>query len=205
MKRTPVLESSAEAREATIRGARLDSLTGIRWFATLGVFLSHVGILMPLPHARGLFSLGESGVSLFFVLSGFVLFFALLVAALAQQDLSGGPSFLRGRPLVRLGQWSYAFYLFQFTVLLPLALAANPGRQVADFFTDPLAPKASYTGYAVLALAITVAVSAFFYRFVEHPLERRLRHRLRTPPEPAHHRVPPPEPSDDPTPSKGIA
>jgi peptidoglycan/LPS O-acetylase OafA/YrhL len=369
--------------------ARLESLTGLRWFATFGVFLSHVNILLPLPHTRGLFSLGETGVSLFFLLSGFVLawnwspgdtarafygrrfarvwpllvvavalptvfaatskggpavthlllisvsavvlvqawvpgwilmgaspvtwslsceaffyalfpgvmrrlraapagglallvcaavaalwgvriglwcayppvrhvasldgygpavfwfysplarvpqfligmvvaiavrrgrlravrvraacaallvpvaalwllrgcafraevlfdagdtattpFLALLIAALARRDLAGGRSFLRSRPLVKLGQWSYAFYLFQFTVLLPVALAASPGRQVADFFTDPVAPDTGHLAYAVLALVITLAVSAFFYRFVEHPLERRLRCRL---------------------------
>jgi peptidoglycan/LPS O-acetylase OafA/YrhL len=393
MSEIPVLEGRAaggrvEKVEKEGGGTRLESLTGLRWFATLGVFLSHVNILLPLPHTRGLFSLGESGVSLFYILSGFVLtwnwkrtdgtkafygrrfarvwpllfvavviptlfaatskggpavshlllisfsavvlvqawvpgwillgaspvtwslsceaffygafpavmrrlhgakarnlvalvcvavailwairislwfaypptrhvtslngygpavfgiyspiaripqfligmavavgirrgwravpvriavlallvpvvvlwllrgyafrtavlfdgvdasvtpFFALLIAALARRDLDGGRSFLRSRPLVRLGQWSYAFYLFQFTVLLPVALAANPGRQVADFFTDPLRPRAGYTGYALLAFVITLAVSAFFYRFVEHPLERKLRHKL---------------------------
>ncbi|MCP3760678.1 acyltransferase [Streptomyces sp. TBY4] len=369
--------------------ARLESLTGLRWFATFGVFLSHVNILLPLPHTRGLFSLGESGVSLFFMLSGFVLawnwtpkdtakafygrrfarvwpllfvavaiptlfaataegggpvahlllislsavllvqawvpgwillgaspvtwslsceaffygvfpatmrrlhgakvrslvllvcaavvllwvirislwfaypptrevssldgygpavfaiyspisripqfligmavaiamrrgwravsvrtavlamlvpfvvlwllrgyefrsavlfdgvdtavtpFFALFIAALARRDVEGGKSFLRNRPMVRLGQWSYAFYLFQFTVLLPVALSANPGKHVADFFTDPLAPSTGYIGYALLALAITLGISAFFYRFLEHPLETRIRRRLR--------------------------
>ncbi|MBM9508185.1 acyltransferase family protein [Actinacidiphila acididurans] len=391
MRQSPVRDAgSGQRRSAAERGgaARLESLTGLRWFATFGVFLSHVDILLPLPHTRGLFSLGESGVSLFFVLSGFVLawnwspdhgagafygrrfarvwpllavavalptvfaatskggpavphlllisasavllvqawvpgwillgaspvtwslsceaffyglfpglmrrlagasaarlavlagtavaalwgvriglwlayppvrhvtsldgygpavfcvysplarlpqfligmatavavrrglrlpsvrvavaallvpvtalwllrgcafrgavlfdasdvaltpFFALLIAALARRDLAGGRSFLRSRPLVRLGQWSYAFYLFQFTVLLPMALAASPGRQVADFFTDPVRPGLGHLGYAVAALAITLGVSAFCYRFVEHPLERRLRRRF---------------------------
>ncbi len=389
MNTTPVMAHESDRQSEKAHGGnRLESLTGVRWFATFGVFLSHVTILLPLPHTRGLFSLGESGVSLFFVLSGFVLawnwkptdtarafygrrfarvwpllfvavavptlfaatskggpavshlllisssaillvqawvpgwillgaspvtwslsceaffyglfpgmmrrlhavrarglvllvglsvavlwairislwfayppvrhvtgldgyggavfciyspvsripqfligmavavavrrgwravpvrtaflallvplavlwllrghafrgavlfdgvdtavtpFYALLIAALARRDLDGARSFLRSRPMVRLGQWSYAFYLFQFTVLLPVALAAHPGRTVADFFTDPVAPSTDHIGYALLALAITVAVSAFFYRFVEHPLERRIRRRL---------------------------
>lgn len=397
MKQMPVREATTEGRTRAAGGPRrLESLTGLRWFATLGVFLSHVNILLPLPHTRGAFSLGESGVSLFFILSGFVLtwnwlprdtpaafygrrfarvwpllavavalptlfaatssggprvthlllisfsavllvqawvpgwillgaspvtwslsceaffygifpalvrrmyaarartlvllvcgavaalwavriglwlacppvrrvtsldgygpavfclyspvsrvpqfligmavavgvrrgwravpvrtataallvpltvlwllrgcafrsavlfdgtdtattpFLALLIAALARRDLDGGRSFLRSRPLVRLGQWSYAFYLFQFTVLLPVALAANPGRQVADFFTDPLAPDSGYLGYALLGLGITLAVSAAFHRFVEHPLERRLRDRLSPSPARGH-------------------
>ncbi|WP_225849156.1 acyltransferase [Streptomyces sp. HPF1205] len=399
MRKTPVQGGGVEEHAGRVRGdgggdrgggggARLESLTGLRWFATFGVFLSHVNILLPLPRTRGLFSLGETGVSLFFVLSGFVLawnwspdlparafygrrfarvwpllvvavalptvfaatseggpavthlllisasavllvqawvpgwillgaspvtwslsceaffyglfpglmrrlhaasagrlvalvcaavvalwgvrvglwcayppvrhvsgldgygpavfcvysplarlpqfligmaaaiwvrrgrravpvrtaaaallvpvvalwllrgypfrgavlfdagdtattpFLALLIAALARRDLDGGRSFLRSAPLVRLGQWSYAFYLFQFTVLLPVALASSPGRQVADFFTDPVPPSVGHLGYAVLALVLTLAVSAFFHRFVEHPMERRLRRRL---------------------------
>ena len=71
-------------------------------------------------------------------------------------------------------------------MLLPVAVAAHPGKEVADFFTDPLAPSADHLGPAVLALAITLAVSAFFYRFLEHPLETRIRRRLgRRQPEPA--------------------
>jgi peptidoglycan/LPS O-acetylase OafA/YrhL len=392
MKTTAVPTSARDVRStAENGGARLESLTGLRWFATFGVFLSHVDILLPLPYTDGLFSLGESGVSLFFILSGFVLawnwtaddtprafygrrfarvwpllvvavaiptffaatapdgpgvanlliislsailliqawvpgwillgaspvtwslsceaffyglfpalmgrlrrvrmrtlvelvcacvvvlwiiriglwiayppthrvtslegydpavfaiyspiarlpqfligmavaiavrrgwravsvrtavlallvpmvvlwllrdqafrsavlfdavdtavtpFFALLIAALARRDLDGGRSFLRSRPMVRLGLWSYAFYLFQFTVLLPVALAANPGKHVADFFTDPVPASSGNLGYAALALVITLAVSAFFYRFLEHPLERRLRRRLSPP------------------------
>ncbi|WP_372410311.1 acyltransferase family protein [Streptomyces luteireticuli] len=393
MKVTPVRGSAGPGDGGTgcpAAGARLDSLTGLRWFATLGVFLSHVNVLLPVPHTRGLFSLGESGVSLFFVLSGFVLtwtwtpddtlrsfygrrfarvwpllvvavavptlfaltsagsvsrahmllvalsavllvqawvpgwiltgatpvtwslsceaffyalfpfavrriggwrarqllwlaggalallvalraglwlarppetgvtslagydgvvfgvyspaarvpqfligmvtavavragwravgvrtasalllvplfvlwmlrgsafrsavlfdavdtvmtpFFALLIAALAGRDLAGEVSLLRSRALTRLGQWSYAFYLFQFTVLLPVARAASPGKETADFFTDPVRPAVGHVGYAVLGLVITLGVSAFFYRWVEHPWEKRIRRRFTT-------------------------
>ena len=53
---------------------RLDSLTGLRWWAAFGVFLYHlapsgaVGI-----HSRFFFLAGHTGVAFFFILSGFVL------------------------------------------------------------------------------------------------------------------------------------
>ncbi|MGW6270615.1 acyltransferase family protein [Streptomyces sp. NPDC055060] len=67
------------------RPARLHSLTGLRFFAAVIVFLHHVTISFPFPFApfadrglasglgRGLEKAGWLGVSFFFVLSGFVL------------------------------------------------------------------------------------------------------------------------------------
>ncbi|WP_167533932.1 acyltransferase family protein [Streptomyces marokkonensis] len=52
---------------------RLHSLTGLRWIAALAVFLSHVSTLLPIPHTDAVFAMGSSGVTFFFVLSGFVL------------------------------------------------------------------------------------------------------------------------------------
>ncbi len=51
---------------------RLDSLTGLRWWAAFGVFAYHMANLAPLPHQNFL-NVGYTGVSFFFVLSGFVL------------------------------------------------------------------------------------------------------------------------------------
>lgn len=51
---------------------RLDSLTGLRWWAAFGVFLYHMTNLAPLP-VREALQLGNYGVMFFFVLSGFVL------------------------------------------------------------------------------------------------------------------------------------
>ncbi|GAA2882152.1 acyltransferase [Streptosporangium fragile] len=59
----------AEGRPRT----RLESLTGLRWFAAFGVFFSHVAILLPVPYTNELFILGTAGVTFFFVLSGYVL------------------------------------------------------------------------------------------------------------------------------------
>ena len=59
---------------ATTRAAsrRLDSLTGLRWWAAFGVFLHHMTNIAPLP-AHSILALGAQGVTFFFVLSGFVL------------------------------------------------------------------------------------------------------------------------------------
>lgn len=51
---------------------RLDSLTGLRWWAAFGVFLHHMTNLAPLPVHSAL-ALGTYGVMFFFILSGFVL------------------------------------------------------------------------------------------------------------------------------------
>lgn len=55
------------------RAARLEALTGLRWFAALGVFAFHVRDFYPLPGMREAALFGNSGVTFFFVLSGFVL------------------------------------------------------------------------------------------------------------------------------------
>ena len=50
---------------------RLDSLTGLRWWAAFAVFMFHMRIFAPLPIE--VFELGHLGVAFFFILSGFVL------------------------------------------------------------------------------------------------------------------------------------
>lgn len=50
---------------------RLDSLTGLRWWAAFGVFAYHMANIAPL-NVQHFFNVGYTGVSFFFVLSGFV-------------------------------------------------------------------------------------------------------------------------------------
>jgi peptidoglycan/LPS O-acetylase OafA/YrhL len=52
---------------------RLEALTGLRWIAAFGVFLFHVREFYPLPGMRDVALFGNSGVTFFFILSGFVL------------------------------------------------------------------------------------------------------------------------------------
>jgi len=54
------------------RGAALNSLTGLRWWAAFGVFFFHMTVFAPVP-IFPLFEFGYYGVMFFFVLSGFVL------------------------------------------------------------------------------------------------------------------------------------
>jgi peptidoglycan/LPS O-acetylase OafA/YrhL len=59
-----------------MRTVELPALTGIRFYAALAVFLSHVSLIPNMEHlsdGRKIFNLGVVGVSLFFVLSGFIL------------------------------------------------------------------------------------------------------------------------------------
>ncbi|MCL3776977.1 MULTISPECIES: acyltransferase [unclassified Actinomyces] len=58
--------------ERGTQSVRLDSLTGMRWWAAFGVFAYHMTNLAPLP-SQDLLRFGYSGVSFFFILSGFVL------------------------------------------------------------------------------------------------------------------------------------
>ncbi|MGH9307616.1 MAG: acyltransferase family protein [Acidimicrobiales bacterium] len=90
-------------------------------------------------------------------------FMALIVAA-ARSDVAATPSWLRSRSLVRLGVWSFAIYMVHWPVLTLVS------HQVTG--------RVGTLGGVVLglvSLAITVAAAAGLYRWVEHPLERRLR------------------------------
>ncbi|MFF1412014.1 acyltransferase family protein [Streptomyces sp. NPDC058289] len=113
--------------------------------------------------------------------------FALVVVAVAQRDLAGGASWLRARPMVALGEWSYAFYLLHFTVLFEISSAVFDKKSIIEFYMRPVQPSWSNAGWALLALFVTLAVCALLYQFYERPVERLLRHRIgrRTAPVPA--------------------
>jgi peptidoglycan/LPS O-acetylase OafA/YrhL len=65
--------SSATPLTGGHRLPRVESLTGLRWFAALGVFVHHYFAFAPIPRLGQVAPLGVTGVSFFFVLSGFVL------------------------------------------------------------------------------------------------------------------------------------
>ncbi|HTZ43552.1 MAG TPA: acyltransferase [Jatrophihabitans sp.] len=86
---------------------------------------------------------------------------ALVIAAAAQHDQSGG----RPAPdwLVRLGIWSFAFYLFHQLVI----------KEVTHRYVPAGGPDRLLSALALLAVA--VALAALLCERVEQPLERRLR------------------------------
>jgi peptidoglycan/LPS O-acetylase OafA/YrhL len=86
--------------------------------------------------------------------------FALLVAAAATADLEQAPSWLRSRPLVTLGAWSFAFYLLHMIVL-----------HLRFKYVDPT----SMWVTAVGPLVVSLAAAALLYHLVERPFEAWLR------------------------------
>lgn len=92
------------------------------------------------------------------------LLFAVVIAAAAQRDLDGRPSWLRRPMMVRLGKWSYAFYLVHATIVqvLIVALGHRPPGNINILWL---------IGVSLAA----VIVSATLYHGLEHPLEAWLR------------------------------
>ncbi|WP_051967627.1 acyltransferase family protein [Kitasatospora mediocidica] len=97
--------------------------------------------------------------------------FAGLITAVAQRDLARAPGLLGSRWAVRLGHWSYAWYLVQEIVL----------RLWLHRFGQP-SPGPATAAVWLLLTALTLAVAALLHHTVEVPCERRLRGGRATPP-----------------------
>lgn len=89
---------------------------------------------------------------------------AAMIATIAWRDVIGRRSLLRTRPLVLLGEWSYAFYLVHATFIYI----------ARDLFGKELVSWSNLWWYALL-LVISLAAAAALHHTVERPLERRLR------------------------------
>ena len=87
----------------------------------------------------------------------------LLVVAVAVRELERGPGWLGRRWLVRLGEWSYAFYLVHATVIYLVLLLV--GRQHG----------AVGALVAVGVLGASVGAAWLLHVGVERPVERRMR------------------------------
>lgn len=88
----------------------------------------------------------------------------ITIAAFAGRNLEGRPSTFAGRTMVRLGEWSYAFYLIHAT-LMYIALALFGSRPASW----------GNIGWQLAMLAISIAAAAVLHLFVEKPFERWIR------------------------------
>jgi peptidoglycan/LPS O-acetylase OafA/YrhL len=93
-----------------------------------------------------------------------VLPFCILIVAAAQRDQSGRRSLWSSKPLVRLGTWSFAFYLVHFPILEVMAHAESKHLGTWGGVANGIA-----------ALVICTLAAALVYRFIERPFERMLR------------------------------
>ncbi|MGC5629549.1 acyltransferase family protein [Georgenia sp. Z1344] len=96
--------------------------------------------------------------------------FALLIVAAAQNDIDGRPTLVRDRVSVRLGAWSYAWYLVHEPVI----------RTWNQVVPDGFGHHAMGVGPAfewVYLLVLTQVAAWGLYTLVEHPAEKWLRAR----------------------------
>ena len=90
---------------------------------------------------------------------------ALLIATVATRDLDGRAGLLGARPVVALGEWSYAFYLIHATAIY-LVLEVF-GYQGGSYWRS--------LAWFVGLLAVSIAAAWALHVGVERPMERRLR------------------------------
>ena len=91
-------------------------------------------------------------------------FFTLLIMAAAQRDLDGRPTGVRSPVWIRLGHWSYAWYLIHEVVIRVWRFELPRPEGLGDTLLT----------WAVLLL-LTQAAAGALYTLVEHPAERFLR------------------------------
>ena len=91
--------------------------------------------------------------------------YAGVIAAAAQLDFDGARSWLRTKPMVLLGQWSYALYLVHATIIY--ALIDSIGVRGYSPVRNML--------WLGIVTALAVAAAAALNTMVEHPVEQRLR------------------------------
>ncbi|MEU3620199.1 acyltransferase [Streptomyces sp. NPDC006872] len=90
--------------------------------------------------------------------------FAALICAAARADLDGRRTGLGGAWMIRLGHWSFAWYLIHEIVI-----------RAAVFHWGRPAPGAETLVFWAGVLAASLAAAGAAYHWVEHPAERRLR------------------------------
>lgn len=124
----------------------------------LTLFLLSMLAMRRVPELQGLLGVANSYVSE--IMTGL---FAVLICAFAVADLKGRTRVSRLRPLVLLGEWSYAFYLIHAT-LIYIALGM-------------FGPQHGLVGLAWIAIVLVASILAAWalHALIEKPAEKRLR------------------------------
>lgn len=90
--------------------------------------------------------------------------FALLICAFAMNDIAGRSRLSRARPLIALGEWSYAFYLIHATLIYAaLEFIGFQNQDLVGVF------------WVAALLAVSIIASWLLHIAVERPAERGLR------------------------------
>ncbi|MFE0106549.1 acyltransferase family protein [Streptomyces sp. NPDC059009] len=89
---------------------------------------------------------------------------ALLIPAVAADDLRGRPSLFRGRVMVRLGEVSFAFYLVHAVVITEVLELVVRGRELSAL---------QGVGVIVLELSVSLALAWLLNIWVEEPAMKR--------------------------------
>lgn len=146
---------------------RIDSLTGLRWWAAFFVFAFHMNVYAPLPFQDYL-HIGHTGVSFFFILSGFVLTWS------ASPKVT--PEEFWWRRFSRIWPAHFVALLFAlpvFTTLNPEGVGYGWVQQFSwgIFFLSVVLLQGFATNYAIMfsgnPAAWTLSSEAFFYTL--HP------------------------------------
>jgi peptidoglycan/LPS O-acetylase OafA/YrhL len=158
---------------------RLDSLTGLRFFAALMVILSHTianpnhSGIVDIPVLEPIATLGYTGVAFFFVLSGFVLTWSW------RPERGKGDFWLRRVARV------YPLHAITWLLAVPLAIYLGTTSGVGDFFSGLFLVQAwspnESVAFAYNAPSWSLACEAFFYAMFPLliiPLARLDRRRL---------------------------
>jgi peptidoglycan/LPS O-acetylase OafA/YrhL len=144
-----------------IRRGGLHALTGIRFFAAIWVVLFHFGAAFTarahMPHPVTVFlEHGDLGVSLFFMLSGFILYYTYQDNLQSSRDLY---KFFVAR-VARL----YPVYLLAIVIAIPLHHHLPRGVELLIFpLVQSWTLPTSDIGYSWIIQAWTLSVEAFFY------------------------------------------
>lgn len=110
-------------------------------------------------------AIGVVGIAAAFVAEIVALLCALIIASAATGDIDGRRGMLHWRPFVALGEWSFAFYLVHATLIYLLM----------EFIGGQHGSIARTVLWTVVLLAVAVVASWALHRFIERPVEKRLR------------------------------